>query len=107
MYSRRVGAASGSHAHPCLGDVSQADAMSGICKLGLLLPWGGEEGPLQPHPTPTLTLGPTSQDLSWKEGIFESQLSPVAWARPPHCPENLVSSGLQPLRLQNHPGWRA
>ena len=48
----RVGAANSSHAHPCLWDVTQADAMPGICKLGLLPRGvGGEQGgALQPCP---------------------------------------------------------
>lgn len=78
----RAGAASGSHAHPCLWDVTQADAIPGICKLGLLPPWGGGARRGPSSPAPTFTLGPTPQDLSWKEGIFESQLCLAAGTSP-------------------------
>lgn len=63
------GGSHSSHAHPCLWGVTQADAMPGICKLGLLTPWGVRSGPSSP--VPTLTLSPTLWDLSWKKGIFE------------------------------------
>lgn len=48
------GAANGSHAHPCLWDVTQVDVMPGIYKLSLFPPgrgWGVMKL------CPTLTLG--------------------------------------------------
>lgn len=93
---RRVwGTANGSHAHPFLWEVTQADVMPGICKLGLLPPWGLRRYPSSP--APTLTLGPTPWDLSWKEGIFE-RLSPMTWGQPSHSSENSASWCLQPLQ---------
>lgn len=78
-----VGAASGSHAHPCLRDVTQADAIPGICKLSLLSPWGGGARRGPSSPAPTVTLGPTPQERSWKEGIFESWLCLALGSGPP------------------------
>lgn len=82
------GTANCSHAHPCLQDVTQEDAMPGIYKLGLLSPWGSRRG--SSSPAPTLALSPRPWDLSWKEGIFE-RLSPMAWAQPSQFPANSAS----------------
>lgn len=61
MCVRGRGAANSSRDHPCLPDVSQADATPGICKLGLFPPWGaGKEGPPCPHPLPLLGTTPPS-----------------------------------------------
>lgn len=83
---------------PC--DVTQADAMPGICKQDLLPPWGMRRG--SSSPTPTLTLGPAPHVLNWKEEIFEKGghlpwpgLSPPTAQRPLH---------LQPPQEQGT-GW--
>lgn len=63
------GAANSSHAHPCLWDVTQADAMTGICKLGLLPPWEVRRSPNSP--TRILIPIPTLWALNWKKGILQ------------------------------------
>lgn len=73
------------------GDVTQEDAMPGICKLGLLSSQGVRRGPLSP--TPTHTLSPTAWDFSWKEGIFERGCLP----NPLTSQRTIASCRLQPL----------
>lgn len=66
---------------------------------------GTRRGPSSP--APTVTLGPTPWDLSWKERIFESQLCPMM-DRAPDCPEKeencCLQPGLQPLQMWYPPG---